>query len=88
MTYLKVVFYLFAALTCLTCTVLLARDFFKTRARLLLWSTLCFVCLSVNNILLFADLVLYPEQDLRLIRLLASLTGMIFLLYGFLEAES
>ena len=88
MCYLKVALYLLAVLTCLTCTTLLGREYLKTRARVLLWSTLCFICLSVNNVLLFADLVIYPDQDLRLVRVLASLTGMLFLLYGFWEADS
>lgn len=88
MSYFRVAFYLLAGLTCLTCTVLLGREYLKTRARLLLWSTLCFVGLSVNNVLLFADLVIYPDHDLRLIRVAASLTGMLFLLYGFWEADS
>ena len=88
MANLKVVLYLLATLTCLACTVLLGREFLRTRARLLLWSTLCFVGLSVNNVLVFLDLVIYPDIDLRMPRILASLGGMLFLLYGFWEAES
>lgn len=88
MASLRIVLYLLAGLTCLACTALLAREYLRTRARLLLWSTLCFICLSVNNVLLFADLVVYPDVDLRLPRVLASLTGMLFLLYGCWEAES
>jgi hypothetical protein len=57
--------------------------------RLLLWSALCFVCLSINNVLLFFDLVVFPTQvDLRPYRLVAALAGLLFLLYGFIwEAE-
>lgn len=88
MANLKIALYLLASLTCLACTVLLAREYLKTRARLLLWSTLCFIGLSVNNVLLFIDLVLFPSEDLRLIRIICSLTAMLFLLYGFWEAES
>ncbi len=56
---------------------------------LLLWSALCFVGLSVNNVLLFFDLVVFPtELDLRPYRLLSALAGLLFLLYGFIwEAE-
>jgi hypothetical protein len=85
---LRIALYVLAGLTCISCTVLLGREYLKTRARLLLWSTLCFICLSVNNVLVFLDLVIYPGQDLRLIRILASLAGMFFLLYGFWEADS
>ena len=53
--------------------------------RLLLWSTLCFVGLTINNVLLFFDLVVFPtEIDLRYWRLSASLVGLLFLLYGFI----
>lgn len=85
---LRIVLYLLAGLTCLSCTALLGREYLKTRARLLLWSSLCFIGLSLNNALLFVDLVIYPGQDLRLLRILASLVGMLFLLYGFWEADS
>lgn len=88
MTTFKIVLYLVAALTCLGCTALLYREYLKTRARMLLWSTLCFTGLSVNNIMLFVDLVIYPSVDLRLARLGASLAGMLFLLYGFWETDS
>jgi hypothetical protein len=77
-----------AVLTCLACTVLLFRGYAASGVRLLLWSALCFVFLTVNNLLLFFDLVVLQEMDLRPYRLLAALTGLVFLLYGFLfEAE-
>lgn len=83
------ILYLMAVLTCLGCTVLLGRGYANSGERLLLWSTLCFVGLSVSNILLFFDLIVYPaEIDLRLWRLAAALAGLVFLLYGFIwEAE-
>jgi hypothetical protein len=78
-----------AMLTSLTCTVLLFREYAARRIRLLLWSALCFVGLSLNSIVLVADLVIFPHVDMRLARLLASLVGLMFLLYGFIwEAES
>ena len=78
-----------AVLTCLACTVLLFRGYARSGLRLLLWSALCFVFLSLNNVLLFFDLVVFPTQiDLRPHRLLAALVGLLFLLYGFIwEAE-
>ena len=83
------ILYLMAVLTCLACTVLLGRGYFLSGERLLLWSTLCFVGLSISNILLFFDLIVYPtEIDLRLWRLATALGGLLFLLYGFIwEAE-
>jgi hypothetical protein len=83
------VMYLLALLTSLGCMLLLFRAYAATGARLLLWSALCFVGLSVNNVLLFFDLVVFPTQlDLRPYRLLSALAGLLFLLYGFIwEAE-
>jgi hypothetical protein len=79
---------LLAALTSLTCMVLLFRAYAANGVRLLLWSALCFVCLTANNGLLFFDLVVFPDIDLRVYRLAAAFAGVIFLLYGFIwEAE-
>ena len=89
MTGLKAGLYLLALITCMACTALLLREYLRTRVRLLLWSTLCFVGLSINNGLLFADLVLFPTDDLRVLRAASALVGMAFLLYGFVwEADS
>jgi hypothetical protein len=78
-----------AALTSLACMVLLFRGYRRSGLRLLFWSALCFVGLSLNNVLLFFDLVVYPTQlDLRPWRSAAALVGLLFLLYGFIwEAE-
>lgn len=77
-----------AVLTSVACMVLLLRGYGQSGARLLLWSGLCFVFLSVNNVLLFLDLVVFPNIDFRPYRLTAALVGLAFLLYGFImEAE-
>jgi hypothetical protein len=78
------VLYLLAVLTCLACTVLLFRGYARSGLRLLLWSALCFVFLTLNNLLLFFDLAVFIELDLRPYRLFAALIGLAFLLYGFL----
>lgn len=86
---LKFALYALSVVTCLGCTVLLAREYFRRRVRLLLWAAVCFVGLSVNNVFLFIDLVIFPEADLRLLRLGAALIGMVCLLYAFIwEAEA
>jgi hypothetical protein len=81
--------YLLAVVTSLACMVLLFRAYAASGMRLLLWSALCFVGLSVNNVLLFFDLAVFPNDiDLRAYRLLSALGGLLFLLYGFIwEAE-
>ena len=40
--------------------------------------------LTINNLLLFLDLVIIPDVDLRTVRLITALIGMLFLLYGFI----
>lgn len=79
---------LLAALTSVACTVLLFRAYYRSGVRLLFWSALAFICLSLNNILLFIDLVVLPELDLRPYRLAASFAGVLFLIYAFIwESE-
>lgn len=77
-----------AVLASLACTVLLMRAYASSGLRLLLWSGLCFVFLTFNNLFLFLDLVVFPDIDFRPYRLLSALVGVLFLLYGFIwEAE-
>ena len=84
----ETILYLLAVLTSAACMLLLFRAYARSGHRLLLWSALCFVGLSVNNVLLFLDLVIFPDVDLRLARLAAALVGVLFLLYSFIwEAE-
>jgi hypothetical protein len=85
---LKIILIAIAPLTSGACMLLLFRNYFRSRYRMLLWSALCFVGQTLNNIALFADLVVLPEVDLRAIRLGTALVGMLFLIYGFIrEAE-
>jgi hypothetical protein len=84
----KFLLFLFAALTSFGCMALLFRGYARTRVRLLLWSALCFIFLTANNVLLFVDNVMLPQVDLRPYRLLAALVGIGCLLYAFIwEAE-
>ena len=81
--------YLLCAVTSLACGILLLRGYARSRARFLLWSSLCFAGLAVNNILLFIDKVLLPEKDyLAEWRTGAALVGLALLLYGLIwDAE-
>ncbi len=75
------VVYALCALTSGVCAVLLLRAYGSSRARLLLWSSLSFIGLACNNLLLFLDLVVLPTVDLLLYRsLLAALSVMVLLL--------
>ena len=71
--------YTLCALTSFLCAVLLVQSWHKTRARILLWSSLCFVGLAANNLLLLVDLVFVPDVDLARARALAA-TGALGLL--------
>ena len=75
--------YLLCAATSVTCAVLLLRAYRRQRTRLLLWSSLCFVLLALNNILLFVDLIVVPSAiDLSLWRSAVALAGVGVLLFG------
>jgi hypothetical protein len=80
--------YLLCLLTSLICTGLLYRGYRRYHIALLFWSMLCFVFLSLNNLLLYVDVALLPDISLRLLRLGTNLTAVTLLLYGFLwESE-
>lgn len=70
-------------LTSSACAWLLGRSYGRTGARLLLWSSLCFVLLAANNLLLVVDLLVLPALDLRLGRLLLALAAVGVLIFGF-----
>jgi uncharacterized protein DUF5985 len=77
--------YILCFLTSAACAWLLGRSYLKSRTPLLLWSSVCFVFLALNNLLLVFDLVVWPspEVDLRLPRLLLALAAGCSLLFGF-----
>lgn len=74
--------YILSTLVCLTSGILLLRGFWAGRQRLLLWSGLCFVGLTIPNLLVFVDLILLPETDLYSWRLMSTAAAMLLLLYG------
>jgi hypothetical protein len=49
---------------------------------LLFWSSLCFVGLAVNNVLLFVDLVVVPQVDLLAARNVVALVALVVMLFG------
>ncbi|HEX8432839.1 MAG TPA: DUF5985 family protein [Longimicrobium sp.] len=74
--------YVLCALTSMACAALLLRGYFSTRARLLLWSGLCFAGLALNNILLVIDLRVVPTMDLSVWRSVPAVIGVALLMYG------
>ncbi|HEY7027322.1 MAG TPA: DUF5985 family protein [Gemmatimonadales bacterium] len=74
--------YTLCSVASLLCAVLLWRGYRRTGTRLLLWSAICFACLTLNNLLVLLDLVIFPEIDLFLPRTLAAFVGIGALLFG------
>lgn len=76
--------YLLCLLTSAACAWVLIGNYRKTGARLLLWSSLCFSLLALNNLMLALDLLMLPAVDLRTWRLVPMLLGVGILLFGFI----
>ncbi len=80
--------YIIGVLTSAACAALLMRGYIRGRKKLLLWSGLCFTILSISNLLIFVDLVLFPDVDLYRYRLGSASVAMLLLLYGLIwESE-
>jgi hypothetical protein len=74
--------YILCALTSFLCALLLYRGYRRSQTRLLFWSCICFAGLAVNNAMLTADLLIFPQVDLLPIRNAIALLAMIILLIG------
>jgi hypothetical protein len=74
--------YALCALTAAVCAWLLLRSYLRSRFRLLLWSGICFVGLTLNNALLVLDRFVFPSVDLSTWRLLVALGALLILLFG------
>jgi hypothetical protein len=78
------VVYVLCFLTSAACAWLLGRSFARSGNRLLLWSSICFVFLALNNLALVLDLVVFPTSiDLRLLRVGLALAAVASLIWGF-----
>ena len=78
------VVYVLCFLTSAACAWLLGRSYARNGSGLLLWSSICFVFLALNNLVLVVDLVVVPDLDLRLARLFLALAAVVSLLWGFI----
>lgn len=76
--------YTLCLLTSAACAWLLGRNYVRTGMRLLMWSSVCFAFLAANNIVLMLDLVVWPNWDLRLVRVSLSLAAIVALIWGFI----
>ena len=76
------IIYILCALTCLLCTVLLLRRWRDSRYGLLFWSGVCFLTLTVANILLVVDRIVVPNVDLAILRHSVTLLAIVSMLVG------
>jgi hypothetical protein len=76
------IIYVLCALTASVCAYLLWRGYRHGRARLLLWGSICFVGLALNNIVLVIDRLVLPDVDLTLLRMAPAVVGIAALIYG------
>lgn len=74
--------FILCAATCLLCAILLFRGYARTHVRLLFWSGLCFTGLMLDNVMTYADLVLFPDVSLVIWRKLPGLIAVVLLLFG------
>jgi len=77
--------YLMCAATSLVAAWLLRRHYQARRTPLLFWSSIAFLGLAVNNVLLYIDLGLLTGVDLALPRTLAGTGAMLTLVYGLVQ---
>jgi hypothetical protein len=77
-----VTIYVLCALTSLACAGLLLLSYRRTRHRLLFWSGASFVAMTVNNIFLVLDKIVFPDVYLLPVRQGSALVALLLLLYG------
>ncbi len=70
------------AITAALCAWLLVRGYLRSRFRLLLWGGLCFVGLTLNNVLLVLDKIVFPDIDMSVFRLSIGLVALVVFLAG------
>jgi hypothetical protein len=74
-------------LTSSVCAILLLRGYRDSRYRLLLWAGFCFVGLTINNILMVTDKILFAQDNMLTLRLVIALVAVCLLLYGLIFDE-
>lgn len=79
---MAVTIYILCILTSLACTWLLFGSYRRTRYRLLFWSGACFAMMTLNNLFLLLDKIVFPNIDFLPARLISALVATLLLLYG------
>ena len=79
---MAVTIYSLCTLTSLACAWLLLGSYRRTRHRLLFWSGWSFVAMTVNNVFLVLDKIVFPDVYLLPARQGSALLATLLLLYG------
>ena len=74
--------YTLCALTSLAAALLLIRASRESRSPLLAWSALCFAGLTVSNVILVLDRIVFLQSDFSTLRLVAALLALLLLIIG------
>jgi hypothetical protein len=74
--------YVLCTLTSLACAWLLLGSYRRTGHRLLFWSGASFVAMTVNNVFLMLDKVVFTDINLLPVRQVSALVSVLLLLYG------
>lgn len=76
------VVYALCAVASIFCAWLLVANYRRTKVRLALWTSLCFVGLALSNVILVLDLVVLPGNDLAVWRHVVALAALATLVFG------
>jgi hypothetical protein len=74
--------YVLCTVTSVFVAALLFRSYRRSRSRLLMWSTLCFIGLAINNILLVIDLIVVTDVNLHALRSGTAIAALSLLIVG------
>lgn len=77
--------YALCALTSFVCCGLLLRHYRREQGKLLFYSAIAFFCFAIANVLLFIDLIVLPQVDLRLLRNAVNLIGVSILVFAIIK---
>ena len=77
--------YALCALTAGLCAWLLLRAYKGSRYRLLFWSSLFFIIVTINNLFLMVDKLVFPMVDLSVLRYTIALAAQGLLLFGLIS---
>lgn len=86
---MSIAIYVLCAFAALLCAILLGLGARRVRSRMLVWSAICFGLLTLANIVLVLDFVVFPGPDVRLwpVRQGLSLLAVGALIYGLIMEE-